>query len=300
MLSEIIALGKRIYNTDNPRELHRFIVFVGRAMLHASAMRDLYAWYQQDEFRRQVLTQNPFPLEQVTRAFFYKGSTFVERCALVKQHMLTLQTCLKPESCLQLATLYHPMTVWHSQEMPDWYVELNNEPGQRKEGMLSLRMFYQDIVLYQVMFWLGQGPAGAQAMYIGALQGPNVEHARDIIKEVTKKSFRYRTKNLAIYMAQAVARMLQMQHIYAVTNEGYYAQNHVRRDRKLKTDFGEFWAECGGQPTLDERFYELPMVEPRKAIEDVKSQKRNLYRKRYAFLDDVDAQIAASIQPSLC
>ena len=70
MLSEIIALGKRIYNTDNPRELHRFIVFVGRAMLHASAMRDLYAWYQQDEFRRQVLTQNPFPLEQVTRAFF--------------------------------------------------------------------------------------------------------------------------------------------------------------------------------------------------------------------------------------
>ena len=137
-------------------------------------------------------------------------------------------------------------------------------------------------------------------MYIGALQGPNVEHARDIIKEVTKKSFRYRTKNLAIYMAQAVARMLQMQHIYAVTNEGYYAQNHVRRDRKLKTDFGEFWAECGGQPTLDERFYELPMVEPRKAIEDVKSQKRNLYRKRYAFLDDVDAQIAASIQPSLC
>lgn len=299
MFSEIIALGKRIYNTDNPRELHRFIVFVGRAMLHASAMRELYAWYQQDELRRRVLAQNPFPMEQVTRAFFYKGSTFAERCTLIKQHMLVLQTCLKPENCLQLATHYQPLTIWHSQEMPDWYVELNNEPGQRKEGMLSLRMFYQDIVLYQVMFWLGKGPAGAHAMYIGALQGPNVDHARDIIKEVTKKSFRYRTKNLAIYMAQAVARMFHMQHIYAVTNDGYYAQNHLRRDRKLKTNFAEFWTECGGQPAADICFYELPLIEPRKAIEDVKSQKRNLYRKRYAFLDDVDAQIAASIQPVL-
>ena len=70
MFSEIIALGKRIYNTDNPRELHRFIVFIGRAMLHASAMRELYAWYQQDELRRRVLQDNPFIMEQVTRQFF--------------------------------------------------------------------------------------------------------------------------------------------------------------------------------------------------------------------------------------
>ena len=290
MISEIAKLGRQIYNLDNPRELHRFIVFVGRAMLHASGMKSLYEWFQQDELRRQVLAQNPFPMEQVTRAFFYSGSTFAERRALIEQHVLTVQQRLQPKYFLQLATGKPSMTVWQSEE-PSWYVELNNEPGQRKEGMLSLRMYYQDILLYQVMFWLGSGPLGMSAMYIGALQGPNVDNSRDIIKEVTKKSYRYRTKNLIVYMAQAVARAMQMEHIYAVTNEGYYAQNHIRRDRKLKTDFGAFWAECGGQPTYDKRFYQLPLVEPRKTMEEVPTRKRAVYRKRFAFLDDVDAQI---------
>lgn len=86
-----------------------------------------------------------------------------------------------------------------------------------------------------------------------------------------------------------------MKHIYAVTNAGYYAQNHVRRDRKLKTDFGAFWEEAGGRPTEDPRFDELPLVEPRKTMEEVPTRKRAVYRRRFAFLDDVDAQIAANM-----
>ena len=61
-------------------------------------------------------------------------------------------------------------------------------------------------------------------------------NAKEIIKEITKVAHRYRTKNLMLYMLQAVARTLGAEHIYAVTNEGYYANNHLRRDRKIKTD----------------------------------------------------------------
>ena len=32
MLSEIITLGRRIYNLDNRREQHRFIVFIIRSL----------------------------------------------------------------------------------------------------------------------------------------------------------------------------------------------------------------------------------------------------------------------------
>ena len=95
-------------------------------------------------------------------------------------------------------------------------------------------------------------------------------------------------------MTQAVARALALKHIYAVSNEGYYANNHVRRDRKLKTDFGAFWAEAGGHVTKDARFYELPLTESRKTMEEVPTRKRAVYRRRFAFQDDVDAQIAAA------
>lgn len=58
--------------------------------------------------------------------------------------------------------------------------------------------------------------------------------------------------------------------IYAVTNQGYYAMNHVRMDRKLKTNFGDFWAECGGSPSGDRRFYRIPLEEVRRDLSELK------------------------------
>lgn len=47
-------------------------------------------------------------------------------------------------------------------------------------------------------------------------------------------------------------------HLYAVSNAGYYAMNHVRIDRKLKTSLDDFWQECEGQACKDQRFFEMP------------------------------------------
>ena len=128
-------------------------------------------------------------------------------------------------------------------------------------------------------------------MWIGAMQGPNMAHARDVVKQATKVCHSYRTKNLVLYIAQAVARMLGLRHIFAVTNSGYYANNHVRVDRKLKTDFSEFWREAGGVNTDDTRFMELPLIEVRKTMEEVPTRKRAVYRRRFAMLDEVDREV---------
>lgn len=291
MLSEIISLGKQIYHIDNPRELHRFIVFIARAMLHASDMKRLYAWYQQDELRRRVLAENPFPMEQVTRAFFYKGATFSERAKLIREHTEIVQSVFHADIAFKLlADNTGGVEVWRGDYdgEKDWHAFMSFHAGQRKEGLLGLNIVLADEMLYQMIFWFAHNHSGERSLYIGAMQGPRGHGARELVKAVTKRCYRYRTKNLILYMTQAVARSMGVGHIYAVTNAGYYAQNHVRKDRKLKTNFGEFWAEAGGWLTSDERFFELPLQEPRKMIEDVKSQKRNLYRKRYVFLDAID------------
>jgi len=296
MISDIVKLGKRIYRTENPRELHRFVVFLGRSEVHRRGMKGLCAWFEQNALRRQLLERNPFPIEQATRAFFYAGSTFAERKKLICHHFEMLQERLQSEAFLKLGGLDARYPIWKSSDEDiDWAADLTFEPGQRKEGLLCVEMRLAGRQLYQIIFWLGRDKAGEDSLFIGAMQGPNMEGARDIIKDITKRSHRYRTKNLILYMAQAVARAFGMKHIYAVTNAGYYAQNHVRRDRKLKTDFGAFWEEAGGHRTNDPRFDELPLVEPRKTMEEVPTRKRAVYRRRFAFLDDVDAQIAASM-----
>ena len=298
MISKIIELGKRIYDTSNPREKHRFVVFVGRSLLHRSAMRDLYNWFMSDDERRKVLEVNPFPMEQVTRAFFYKEATFSERVEIKKNHYSYLLEKVRVNDVLHMSMMESTFTpIWSAQdEGEEWTASLMNAPGNRKEGMMTLVMHLGGMQLYQVMFWLGYNKKNEPSLYIGAMQGPNMDGAKDIVKEATKRAHRYRTKNLIIYMTMAVARALKAEHIYAVSNEGYYAMNHVRRNRKLKTDFGAFWEEVGGHITDDPRFYVLPLVEERKTMEEVPTRKRAVYRKRFAFQDDVDAQIAARME----
>ena len=147
-----------------------------------------------------------------------------------------------------------------------------------------------------MIFWIAKNHRDEWSLYIGAMQGPNMENAKDIIKKVTKKCHAYRTKNLILYITQAVARAAGLQHIYAVTNEGYYANNHVRKDRKLKTSFSDFWMEAGGWHTKDSRFDELPLTEARKSMEEISTHKRAVYRRRFALMDEVDASVQSRME----
>ncbi len=300
MIGKIIELGKSIYDTSNPRELHRLLVFVGRSMIYQSAIKDLLAFFAASDSRRKLLAENAFPVEQMTRAFFYAGSTVAERKQLIMAHYATLEEKLRPEWFAELTRKHANYTIWTSvDEDIDWKAQLFVEPGQRKEGLMAVVMRLNNRHLYQMMFWLSPDKDDELSLWIGAMQGPNMADAKDIIKDITKRSHRYRTKNLILYMTMAVARSFGCRHIYAVSNEGYYAMNHIRRDRKLKTDFGAFWQEAGGRVTNDPRFYEVPLVEPRKTMEEIPTRKRAVYRKRFAFQDDVDAQIAVNMKKIL-
>ena len=70
-------------------------------------------------------------------------------------------------------------------------------------------------------------------------------------------------------------------------------------DKKLKTDFSEFWREAGGHETDDNRFDELPLVEPRKTMDEVPTRKRAVYRRRFAMLDELDAAVETRIRAAM-
>ena len=262
-------------------------------------MKRLAAFFSQKEILREMANVYPFVYEQPTRAFFYHRSTFEERAKLVEEHMSFLTERFKREVALGFY-----QDVW--QEL--WRMDLDGKPlyaalcyhvGQRKEGLLSVTLELGKETLYQMIFWLAKNKAEEWSLYIGAMQGPNMEEAKEIIKQVTKKCHAYRTKNLILYITQAVARGLDIRHIYAVTNEGYYANNHVRRDRKLKTSFSDFWLEAGGHETEDNRFFELPLTEARKSEEDIPTRKRAVYRRRFALLDEIDESVLSKVKSLL-
>ena len=151
MIQEIIEIGRRIYQLDHWRECHRFLVFVARALLHAGDMRAFLAFFHENEARQTILKENGFQVEQLTRAFFYAGSTFRERLVLIENHILFEERLFTSEWFIRLNT-DQEYPIWQAEdEGPGWRAILKLAPGQRKEGLLSIIMRLENVELYQMM-----------------------------------------------------------------------------------------------------------------------------------------------------
>lgn len=288
-------IGNSLYKTHILKEYKRYVVFQVRCRLHSKNIDDILNFFDANDLRRRMLLGCPSLVEQTTRSFFYKGSTWDERIKLVKNHIQILEDKCDSKLLERLYASNERIRVWE-----DGYLDkplgmdLWFHGGQRKEGCLSLVLNYEGEELYQIMFWLNKNKAEETVLFIGALQGP--QNGSEIIKDLTKAFFGYRTKNLIFYGIRCVSEAFGVKEIYAVANEGYYAMNHIRRDRKLKTDFGEFWQECEGFVSDDKRFYVIPVEEARKPLEEIASKKRAQYRRRFAKLDEISDSIANSLK----
>lgn len=247
-------IGKDLYKTHILKEWKRYIVFMTRCHLHKGQINDLLDFFKATPQRQAMLEHTTSFVEQTTRAFFYKDSTWDERIAIVKNHIEYMENIFNDEAIAKLYVNGERIRLWEDvyEEQPV-VMELWFHGGQRKEGCLSLVLSLGADELYQIMFWLAPSPEDNElSLWIGALQGtPN---GSEIIKGLTKAFFGYRTKNLIFYGIRNVAAGLGCKHLYAVSNAGYYAMNHVRRDRKLKTSLDDFWQECEGQVCKDQRF----------------------------------------------
>ena len=287
-------VGKSLYKTHILKEFKRYVVFMTRCHLHTRYMDDILDFFAANELRQKMLKGTPSFVEQVTRSFFYKNSKWAERVEIVKNHVTYLEKCLNSMFMEQIYINNQHLRVWEDvyQEKP-LVMNLLFHAGQRKEGCLSLMLIYEGEALYQIMFWLGYDKSDELSLFIGALQGtPN---GSEIIKGLTKAFYGYRTKNLIFYGIRNVAACLGAKNIYAVANEGYYAMNHIRRDRKLKTSLDDFWQECEGVQCEDKRFYKLPVEEYRKSMEELKPSKRAQHRRRFAKMDEITEAIKNSL-----
>ena len=93
-----------------------------------------------------------------------------------------------------------------------------------------------------------------------------------------------------------------IEHIYAVSDEGFFSNSHALRFHRHKlVAFNAFWEELGGQVwSEDARFFTIPIAEERKTYETAKTHKRNMYRKRYEMLDTFIEEIQHQGKSFLC
>lgn len=178
----------------------------------------------------------------------------------------------------------------------DMQVLLRHDNTFRKEGELVVSLwgaaFGGHIV--SLVFSFGYQNVGELAMYIGCIMGRNgVDN-----KPISKAMHGLWPKALIVYVAQEIARALNVKCIYGVGNAIHsHKKKHIiyiPSRHELSFDYDSLWVDLGGEPSAD-GWYNVPLQLERRSYESMKSNKRSMYNRRYAMLDNVSEQIHSSL-----
>lgn len=293
---DLFTLGTKLYDCRRKINYRCVLVFMVRSMMHHGESKALQEFLQQTEMRKRFFAAHPQVFAQLTRQFFFRNSRAAERLTAITQ---TFQVMERSFSDKALEYLYldeqKPLHLW---EMPygeehTLSLEMFFRNGEIREGSMTLALCLDGEFVYHINFWCAQ-EGEKQVLYIGCHQGS--KHGLEVNKELTKAFFGYRPKNFILYALRILAKELAVDELRAVSNYGFYANNHIRKNRKLLVSYDKFWKECGGEIMADQRFFTRPLIEPRKTMEEVPTRKRAVYRKRFAFLDALEEDLQKTLQ----
>lgn len=280
------SLGKDIYGNGNWRQKRRITLFVGRSYKNRKQVVGLRNFFKGYTILPNLLKRHEGIHEVINRVFLYKNSSTQERLDALKDHFTMLP---KYFSVPAIQAMYNndrskAVEIWSDEEL-GLHGDIWFDTGQRKEGFLSLFFHYEEKGLYHINFRLGHGFNGEPCIWIGTIQG--YKDGLDAAKKITKKMHGYRPKNFIFFLMRQLTKAMGIQSLYVVSDEGFYTNSHlIRINRSKKVKFDPFWQELGGTVCPeDSRFYRIPLEEERKTYDEMKTHKRNMYRKRYDMLD---------------
>jgi uncharacterized protein VirK/YbjX len=288
-MNHYFQIAHRLFRLKRIIDYWRYTVFIVRCLLLHTNLQKLIAFFSSDPLFQKFSETHTCIYEQATRQFLYRGSTPQERSALIMAHLRFCRDNLTLEGFEQIY-FNGGLNVWSGEFQNEALtIQLLFNSSLKKEGLMIVALNLGGARLYHIDFWLAADGSGETTLSIGALQG--IEEGLPVLGALAKDFFGYRPRNLVLRVVRLLAAQLHIDKIYAVSDNGHYTQNHFRLDRQLKTSLDKFWLETGGKPSADPRFFELDHIEPQKNIEDIKSSKRSQYRKRFALLDEFDAEI---------
>lgn len=175
---------------------------------------------------------------------------------------------------------------------PGLRVVLHQPLWLMREGGMTISLFTGDTLVFSLTFSLFRNADGARCALIGGCQGRNVDGIMDTYRDMTKALHGLRPRDFLMECFGILARIIEVKQIYAVSD----AERHRRHPFFNQTgdfpqDYDVAWQERSGVMT-DEGLFAFPEHPVRKDLEEIKAKKRSLYRKRYAFLDALEDQIA--------
>ncbi|MEO3417094.1 DUF535 family protein [Roseovarius sp. CAU 1744] len=161
-----------------------------------------------------------------------------------------------------------------------------------REGGLTISLFNEDTLIFALTFSLYSDADGDRCALIGGCQGRNVDGILDVYRDLTKALHGLRPRDFLMECFGILCRIIDVRHAYAVSDrERHRRHPFFNQTGDFPQDYDIPWQERGG--VLEPNgLYKFPQDPVRKTLDEIKPKKRSLYRKRFAFLDELEPRIA--------
>ena len=210
--------------------------------------------------------------------------TFIRACSSPLQDAL-----VRPEG-INLAQL----TLAHDSDVR---VILRYENTYRKEGELVVSLWTPATgFIISLAFSFEQMHGGEWAMYIGCIQGrTGIDN-----KPISKAMHGLWPRVFIVFAIQEIARAVGVHRIFGVGNAIHSYRNkhiiHIPSRHAVTFDYDSLWTEVDGSIS-EEGWFDIPLQLQRRPYDDMKSNKRAMYNRRYGMLDDISTQIQSALSP---
>lgn len=262
-----------------------------------------FDYLQADDFMRKLVNCNHRIYRKLYRPYLSASWSKPRALAVLKTSYAYLKKAVQPVILEQIfLTDSFCLAEWTVKRT--YQLRLTHDLRFYQEGELTLSLRCPDLGQGELALLSGTiapDENGIMTFYIGGLQGADIRLGASAIKEAGRDLHGLRPKSLVVIAAQLLALHLGCQRILATTTRCHaYSTDEGRKSstqQKMFFDYDTFWEECGGLREND-AFFKLPLVTARRPRDDMKPQKRPMYQRHYAMLDEIEAGVASAFTPT--
>lgn len=247
-----------------------------RSLFHSSLIKQFECKINEDPLLCLLLNQRASYSYPLVHRFLDKRFDSQTRFAMICENLSFLPKIFTEKGLTQL----WEKPLYLGEIIEDFEIYLNINEHQAMEGYWALELRHKptDRLVYLLTF----GKL-SEALLIAVIQGPNFEGSKELVKLLTKKCHGLRPAYLMVETMKALTQALGYKKLLGIPQK-YQNKSRIVQSKRYVVDYDAIFAESAGQ--LSE-YWELPLTLEAKKLEDIPSNKRSMYRKRYAMLNQL-------------
>jgi len=271
------------------RILKNRLMFMAKSF-HLSNSLQPFLHAKTDSIINKLIAHRPETIGAIVWPYQCKSWDARTRLKQIEQHYDVIEKCCPTldfhvngaMKLIDLDDLYKGLHVVI--DRPKWFI---------REGQLVINLFLANVRIYSLAFSFAR-ESGKVVAYVGALQGRRLDGIRDIYRNFTKTMYGTRPQDFLFELFRIFCRTVGVTKIFAVSESYRHHRSSYFANAKYfaisTLNYDRIWLERGG--TLESQDFFVLGVEPHlKSMEEIPSNKRSTYRKRYKLLKAMEARI---------